>query len=339
MLRPASHITFIQQGSGRNLTFSFAYLADLEINQSIDTLTDTCTIKLPRRVYRNGKLINLAEDTMNGQPFFKRGDKVIVKLGYGTTLKTRFIGYIRDVKSGVPITISCDDSMFLLKKGKVNHTFAKECKVEDVLKVIIPSDIEWVALDRNVGAFRTKDNPTPAKILEEFRTNGYSPYFRNITENGATRPVLYVGQAFWVPKRKEGKFIFANNIINGDDLIYRKNEDVRLKVKAISIKSDNSRIEVEVGDEDGEIRTDHYWNKTKDELKKEATIKLEKYKFTGFRGSIPTFGEPAMEKGDVAVISGSNYYPDGKYLIKAVRITCGMQGYKQTLTLDQVLTS
>lgn len=337
MLRPASHITFIQQGSGRNLTFSFAYLADLEINQSIDTLTDTCTIKLPRRVYRNGKLINLAEDTMNGQPFFKRGDKVIVKLGYGNTLKTRFIGYLRDIKSGVPITISCDDSMFLLKKGKIKQSF-KECKVEDILKAILTEGMDYKAVDCTLGAFNI-NNASPAKVLESLKSDGVYSYFRNVTKNGETKPVLYAGLAYWADDRKTRKFKFGVNIINGDDLAYRKNEDILLKVKATSIQPDNSRKEVEVGDEEGEVRTVFKYKIGLEDLRQFANSELERFKYTGFRGTIPTFGEPAMEKGDVADISGSEYYPDGKYLIKAVRITSGLQGYKQVLTLDQVLTS
>lgn len=337
MLRPSSHITFIQQGTGRNLTFSFSYLVDVEINQSIETLTDTCTIKLPRTVYRNGKLINLGEDTMAGKPFFKRGDKVIVKLGYGNALKTRFIGYLRDIKSGIPITISCDDSMYLLKAGKIKQSF-KEGKLDDIIKAILPSGIDYKAADCTLGQFNI-NNASPAKVLESLRSDGIFSYFRNITKNGETKPVLYSGLAYWVDDRKEAKFKFGVNIINGDDLSYRKKDDVLLKVKATSIQADNSRKEIEVGDPDGEVRTVFKYKVGADDLRKFAESELERFKYTGLRGTIPTFGEPAVEKGDVADISGSQYYPDGKYLIKAARITSGVQGYRQAITLDQVLTS
>lgn len=337
MRRPCSHITITQQGAGRNKTIKFSYLADLEINQSVETLTDTCTIKLPRTVSRLGKLINLAEDTINGTQIFKRGDKVEVKLGYDDDLKTRFIGYLKDIKNGIPITLICEDSMFLLKTGKLVKSFP-ECKLEEVLKFIVPAGMEYKAVDAELGQFKI-NNASPAKVLESLKSDGYFSYFRNITENGSTRPVLYSGLAYWDIKRKEGKFTYSKNVINWDDLIYRNAEDVILNVKATSIMADNSRVEVEVGDPEGEVRTVFKYKVGKEALKTFAESELQRFKFTGFRGTIPTFGEPAMEKGDIANISGYKYAPDGKYLIKAVKINSGLAGYRQTLTIDQVLTS
>jgi len=337
MVKPCSHIIFTQQGSGRSQVITFDYLCSVEINQSIETLTDTCTITLPRRISYKGRLISLAQDTIDGKAIFKRGDKVEVQLGYDGKLKTRFIGYIKEVKNAIPIQISCEDSMYLLKKGKYSRP-NKECSLSELMKDMLPNGLDFHAADMSLGPFRV-NQATPAKVLESLKEDGIFSYFRNIVDGNTVKAVLYVGLAFWTDNRKEGKFTFAKNIIHDSDIQYKLDEDVLLKVKATSIMADNSRIEVEVGDDEGEIRTVFKYKIGKEDLQKFAESEMQRFKYTGYHGTIPTFGEPAMEKGDIANITGSQYNPDGKYLIKANKITSGTQGYKQTLTIDQVLTS
>lgn len=56
--------------------------------------------------------------------------------------------------------------------------------------------------------------------------------------------------------------------------------------------------------------------------------------YNGYRGDVHTFGEPAINHGDIINLV-SNKLPErnGKYLVKAVKITDGVDGYFQTLTL------
>jgi hypothetical protein len=345
MLLPKCHITITQNTSGRDKVIEFDYLVDADSDHNIETLTDTGTIKLPRKLTWGGTPIALGDSSVDGKALFKRGDKITVQLGIGNSLKTRFIGFIKSIKSGVPVTLNCEDSMFLLKKNPVTHNFiGASVKIEDVLKVILPTGMEYVCADLTIGDLKINAS-TPAKILEDLKSQGIYSYFRNITENGVTRSVLYSGLAYWPEKREKATFKFGTNepvkgfgLIIKDDLEYVLAEDVSLKVKATAIAADNSRINVEVGDDDGEVRSVFKYKVSKADLTIFANSELERFKYTGYRGSFTTFGEPAMEKGDIAVIEGGKYNPDGSYLIRQVKVSSGITGYKQIIYLDQILT-
>jgi hypothetical protein len=305
----------------------------VEINQDIETLTDTCRITIPRRLEWDGKKIAIDDD-----PILQRGDKVIVKLGYDGKLKTRFIGYVKDIKAGVPVTIECEDSMYLLKKELITKSY-KSVTVRQLIEDIIPKGIEKVVYgdnEINIGQWRIS-KASIANVLDELKSkyNIYS-YFRNITESGVTKPILYIGWGWWTDHRKEEIFEFSWNIIDSD-LTYKRKEDIKLKAKAIAWQRNNTKIEVEVGDEDGEQRTLHFYNLDKTELERRAKVKLELLKYTGYRGSFTTFGEPALDKGDVANIIGNQYHPDGKYLVKNIRILSGVSGYRQIITPDSII--
>lgn len=282
----------------------------------------------------------MGDSSIGEEPILKRGDKVEIQIGYDGVLKTRFIGYIKNIKSGVPVSIECEDSMFLLKKGSITKSYAARHTLKQLLTDILPADIEFVVPD---GADMVYTQPvnytkvTPAKILEELKSDGIYSYFRNITENGVTRPVLYSGLAYW-PDRKEQIFEFGHNIIS-DDLTYKRAEDVSLKVTAISMFRDNSKIEKSYGDDDGEVRTLHFFELTESDLEIYAKKEMERLKHTGYYGSFVTFGKPALEKGDVAKITGNAYHPDGSYLVKSNKIEFGQKGYRQTPVLDTLITA
>ncbi len=332
MLKLISHITL-----GK---WAFDYVVNVVVNQSIETLTDTCTITIPRKLQWNGAAIAMGDSSIGEEPILKRGDKIIVQCGYDSVLKTRFIGYLKDIKSGVPVTLTCEDSMFLLKKGSITKSYPARHTLKQLLTDIIPAGIEFVVPD---GADLIYLQPvnytkvTPAKILEELKGDGIYSYFRNITENGVTRPVLYSGLAYWT-NRKERSFKFGYNIIN-DDLTYKRAEDISLKVTAISISRDNKKIEKSFGDDDGEVRTLHFFELTETDLEQYAKREIERLKVTGYYGNFTTFGVPSIEKGDVATITGNQYHPDGSYLAKNLKIEFGIKGYKQIPTPDTMINT
>ena len=104
MLRLVSRIT-IEAGSTR---WQFSSVAECNIVEDMGSLTDTCELKLPRNIRWQGYV------SEKGMPPIKRGDRITIELGYDDDLKVRFAGYIRSVDAKVPITIKCEDGMFLL---------------------------------------------------------------------------------------------------------------------------------------------------------------------------------------------------------------------------------
>jgi hypothetical protein len=131
-----------------------------------------------------------------------------------------------------------------------------------------------------------------------------------------------------------------------------RKEDLRLGIKAYSVgkyeltstnsagkkQTKHQRLEVTVGDKDGDIRTQFFWseNKGKDldleNLKKQALQRLKRLKYDGWRGSFSSFGLPYLQHG-MAVQLKDNVIPErtGVYLVKSVNIRFGMNGYRRTI--------
>jgi hypothetical protein len=312
--------------------YEFAYCCDVEIVNDREALTDTCKITLPRKY--EWDLTKVLGDT----PILKRKDAVKVQFGYDGKLTTEFIGFVKSIKSGVPVTIECEDYMMLLKDGEITETFGTNTTLRQVLDRIVPKGIKYVTLDDNVkvGDWRIS-KASPAQMLEELKSRfGFNSCFRLINDE----PVLYVGWAFWVDNRKEEEFVFGKTIIDANNLEYKRKEDIRLKVKAISISGDNKRKEIEVGDKDGELRTVHYYKVDEATMKARAEKDMERFKYTGYHGSFETFGEPSIRANDVANLTGNEYHPSGKYLINKVTKKCGVtDGIKQTIEPSQIINA
>jgi len=311
--------------------YEFPYCVDVEIVSSVDTLTDTCKITLPRKFEWDCREIALGDD-----PILKRGMPVVVKAGYDGTLITEFIGFVKNIKSGVPVQIECEDSMFLLKQGGTEVTKSyKNPTLSKILSDILPKGIKFKVPELLLGGLLRLNKLTPAKALEEMKTkHGIYSYFRIVN----SQPVLYSGLAYWTDNRHEEDFKFGYNIIEHSNLVYRREEDVKLLIKAFGISKDNKRVKVEVGDPDGEIRTFHYYETNKEVLKRRAEQDLARLKYTGYYGDFLTFGAPSIQKGDIANLIGNQYNPDGKYLIKKVTKRIGVTtGYRQSIEPESII--
>ena len=129
--------------------WQFNYSCYVEIDQDISTLTDTCKITIPRKTSWNGKAIAIGDD-----PIIKRGDAVKVQLGYDGNLKTRFIGFVKDIKAGMPVTLDCEDSMFALKKQNLTFNF-QGGDIRTLLDLIMPKGITYKTLVIKVLPFRS----------------------------------------------------------------------------------------------------------------------------------------------------------------------------------------
>lgn len=321
MLRLTSEI--IIEGSQ---TWKFDALNNCNIVEDTATLTDTCELLLPKRT-----------DWQGAKPFetpIKRGDKITVKLGYDGNNKTRFVGYIRTVDAKKPIKITCEDGMFLLKTVEVKKKgYAKVTLKQLITDLLAGTGIQFQLIDDDIvlGPYRITKN-TVAEELNEIKSEfGLRAYFRN--NEGVSK--LYIGFTYPFDSRRHEDFIYGQNLIS-EDFVYRIAEDVKIKVKAISVDVKNKRIEVETGDKDGELYTVYKYNVGKDELKRFAETELIRFKTTGFKGSFETFGEPFVNKCDIAHIEASDNNK-GDFLIKKLEVNFGMNGYRQKIEIGQPL--
>lgn len=320
MLRLKSYITFTKS-DGREFYFDFCHM--VETDESWENYTKTAKITVPRKVKDKGKNLFVGNDAI-----FRRGDKVKIELGYFPKLRTVFEGYIAKVSSNIPIEIMCEDEMFLLKNTNIKKYSAKAPTLKQLLIAILPSKIKFECIDVNLGSFRVT-NSSITSVLDELRTGyGLFSYFRD--------GKLYVGLPSNAAVTNTENFTFEETIINEDDLDWQQAEDISIKVKAISMQPDNTKKEIEVGDSDGAQRTYHLYNATDAALKEFANLKLNEIKYTGFVGTVETFGEPYVRQGDIAHLASKKLPErDGDYLIKDVKRKFGWNiGYRQYLGLE-----
>ena len=307
--------TTCEIGIGR---YIYTGVVNVEVNSSCENLTDTCILTFPRKVaWENQKITDL----------IKKNDGVYVNAGYDDDNDDLFNGYVRDIDASIPVTVHCEDDMFLMKSGPVKMTF-QDATLKDILSAIIPSGIEIEAVDIEVGKFRI-NNATPAKVLEELkRIYGIYSFF----QNGKLRS----GLRYWGDGTLH-ELSFQKDILPGHSLTFKSADDTKIKIVATSIMSDNSRIETTAGDEDGEQRTFHYYNVSKAELDRMAAQELEKLKYDGYRGSFTAFGQPYVRHGDTVKLT-DRYYPEreGIYVVKSTIKIFGVNGYRQTIELDRL---
>lgn len=324
MLKLCSEITI--EG---DKTWLFNAVADCNIVEDVSTLTDTCEIQLPKKIKWQEAVAK------NGKPPIKRGDKITIKLGYDGDLQTRFTGFIRSVDAKVPITIKCEDGMFVLKSHKVKPKAFKNASLHEIMSYLLEgTSIQFQLMDKDikVGNWRLTKTHASEELQELKEKMMLSSYFRRI--NGES--ILYIGLAYPLDNRKKVKFMHGKNIID-ENLEYRDKEDIRVRCEAQSFNAKNKKVTYEYGDKDGDVIKIRIDGLTENELKKYAIEAVERYKQSGFKGSFETFGQPEVSKCDMVEIHASDGN-SGVYLVKKLEIEFGTNGYRQKIELGQPLT-
>ncbi len=112
-------------------SYEFRYVKDIRINSNYETLTDTATIQMPKKINTNflsaQEAFDVVVNTLDSSnksihDFFKLDYFIEIFLGYNGDYKPAFRGYITEVKGDAPITIECQDLMYACKKQKVVTT-------------------------------------------------------------------------------------------------------------------------------------------------------------------------------------------------------------------------
>ncbi len=356
MLKCISKITITPVGKK---PIELDFINEVEVNTSYDKMTDTAKVMFPRNINYEGENIFVGRTAL-----FKRGDAIKIELGYDPKLRTVFEGYITKIGANNPILIECEDKMFILKNTNITYPektgtilYGKSGKplkkpiitsdpitLNQLLDYMIPIDITYkiivnnstgtsIVSDVNLGNFRaTKVSIT--EILDTLKKEyGLYSYFQN--------GVLYVGLPTNSAKSNTEEFAFEETIINSEDLEYQQADDLNLKVVAISMDSNNTKKQVEVGNTDGSQRTYYTYNASDEDLLVFANSKLKEIKYTGYVGKIKTFGEPFVRHGDIAKITSKKFpEQDGYYSIVGVNYNMSVgDAYKQVVDIGRFIGS
>lgn len=300
--------------------YLFEGVVNCEIESSWDILTSTAKIEIPRRVSWSGRKI-----VMDRDPLLRKGQQVVVELGYDNKNTRTFEGYVTKISSSTPIMVHCEDAMWLLKQKVITKSW-KSVDLATLLKDIVGSIIPIKCVDMRIGGYRI-NNASVVEVLEGLRKQYFLKSF--IRDN-----TLYVGLAYWPQYQQVHKISFSQHVVS-HDLEYVRKEDVKIKIKVIVVSKNNKKVEYEYGDKDGDVRTLYYHDMDKAAVDKTAGEEIKRLRYEGYRGTITIFGKPLVKHGDVVDIY-DEYYPEreGKYLVKKVTTTFGMGGYRQQLELD-----
>lgn len=314
--------------------YNFTFCNNVEVVSSWENLTDTARLIIPKniRVKKDGLFTDAI--TSGPEAIWKRGDNVIISLGYDNNNATLFYGVLTRISPKLPIEFECEDKMFILKQTTIPKFSETGVTLSSLMAAIVPSTISYETEDIKIGKF-VIENASVAEVLNYLRKKfGIQSYFQN--------NILYVGFAYksstidTIATGNLKEFEFQKNIIDDSNLDYMRDDDVNLKVTAINILPNNTRQSETVGDTLGEQRTLFFYDVTRAELTALANEALTKYKYEGFRGSFLTFLQPTVKHGD-AVKLIDPLIPDrnGVYLVRQVVTRFGINGGRQEITLDR----
>ena len=103
----------------------------------------------------------------------------------------------------------------------------------------------------------------------------------------------------------------------------------------IDYTRDGKKIEAEVGDKDGEIRTISLYNVAdKASLEKLASAEMEKYKYSGYRGQLTSFLIPQITPCMNADLTDPTFPSrGGSYYVESVETRYGLGGGRRISTL------
>ncbi|WP_420581937.1 hypothetical protein [Reichenbachiella sp.] len=307
----------------------FSEINQVQVTSSWKNLTDVATIDMPKNVVVRQDNQTLTE--LNDH--IKKGDRVIISTGYSPNMNMEFQGFVRSVSKNVPLRIECEDYMYLLKLDA--HTFSlKEPTLKDIVnKVLTGDNIDQMRADGydfDVSITDTEPlydqftarSATGAQILQQIKDElPFAAYF-TIDPEGNNKPQLIVGYrpgyGSYTADESNLKPVlrFGTNVPkNGWNLTYQNEDDVKVKIKAISNLKSGKKLIVEVGDPTGEVHTRNYPPITKDQLTQYANEELRNFKRNGLDGQVMAFGEPFIKHGDTVIIDDPIYTKETRRVI------------------------
>jgi hypothetical protein len=311
--------------------FTFTRCNELVIEKSHNIVSDSAKIVVPTTAVLQSNDSKTAIETAKAM---KTGMPVKIILAYkGIYEGEEFNGFVKRINYKTPLEIECEDAIYLLRKKTINKAW-KSVTLKAVLNEIVSGTQIQVAEnihEMTLAPFSIKNKDGAWAIQELKDTYNLSVYMNSEGK-------LYAGLAY-TDNTGEVKYNLSGeetNVINADDLKFRDKYDVKLKVKAIGIKGDNSRIEVSVGDDGGGSRTLFFYNvATKEELTQLAKQKLDKLKYDGYEGKLTTFLIPFAAPGMKATINDERY-PEraGSYYVESTKTTWGVNGSKREVEIS-----
>jgi phage protein D len=311
--------------------YEFKHAISVTIDSTWQRLADTAEIQLP------------AFGRFSGNPGawqevqIKSGDAVQVHIGYDGQLLKEFEGYVVDYDYRIPYKVRCEGESYRMKRLPAITKSWKSITLKALIAEItsgIDIEISSNIPDVTLSPFAIK-SATPAEALQKLADEYiFAAYFRG--------KKLFVGLPYTesMPAVQYSLNGIDGNVNDDSGLSYQTEEQKRIKVKAVSLQSDGSKLEVnDVGDSDGEIRTLTFRNiASTSALRKMAEQQLSLLKYEGYNGSLVAYGVPYASHGYTAQLK-DGFFPEraGRYVVDSVETYFGVNGFRRTLAIGKRL--
>jgi hypothetical protein len=307
-------------------TLSMRRVSEVVIESSAEVLEDTARVVLPT----TARLVRAGEESTEVETAkqFSVGDQIVIQLGYDGRLEEEFVGYVSKIKPTTPLELECVDATWLLRRKNLKESF-KNVDLGTLLEAIVegtPIELRGEVPKIQFKTFYFK-NVSAAYALQEIKEKyGLTIFLKNGYE-------LHVGLKSYTDDGVV-KYEMGRNVIE-NDLEWVSEDDTRIRVKAVHIRKDNTRIEKEVGDAEGELRTLYFYNiDNKAALETLAKQEIQKQKYSGYKGGFTTFLRPYCEVGNIADLNDPDYAErNGRYLITKVVTTFNSDGARRDIEL------
>lgn len=301
-------------------------LAECEIEKSSKNLADFATIILPEAHYN--KVLNVQQN-------IKRGDKVLIQLGYDDDLRTEFDGYIKEIiTNDSSLKILCEDGLFLFRNGVPNKEF-KPGNVKAIAQYLIDNIDKGFKLvcDYNIGYEKfTIHKATGYDVLKKIQEETGADIFFDMSKSE-----LHIHPAY-THKSGEAEFSMQHNI-ETSSLEYKSSEDRKVEVTIESVGVDGKTVNYTTGTTGGEKITKKVGRLSKSAVKIIADNEYKNKMKSGYEGSFDAWLIPYVEPSFTIGIDDEDYpYKDGRYYCESVTTKFSESGGVRTITPSIILS-
>jgi len=323
--------------------FRFSGVNEVRISKSIHSISDTAVIKLPSiaKVITGGKV--MPEYVITGKQF-NEGDPVTINLGYNTSFKEEFQGFVTQCDLGMPLEVTCEGYSWLLRRNNINR-FWGSVSVEELLVAAVeginPDYTITVQCDVEMQLTNIRINDESGfdviSNLAKYTDNCLTCFF--IQPN-----VLWCGFVY-TPFAK-GNYVLPDQVISyklGYNCIKDNNLKVRLtendpvEVKYFKKLANGTKISAT-----SDVYNNAASNHTKiinhageqTSLQDMANEKAYRLNYSGYEGDLTAFLQPYASPGNEAYITDSRYPErNGNYLIESTEVNFGINGARRILEI------
>lgn len=311
--------------------YSMDSIHSIKVNKSIHEYTDKCEVKIPAtaRLKQKGTYITNSIDTAKQ---IKEGDKVIIDAGYNGRLNREFVGFVNRVNFTTPCSIECEGYSWQLRHNSGLVKSWKQTTLKEVLQFItagtditLSKDIP----DMPIIPMYIK-NQNGCEVLDWLlNTKFLTAYFIGSE--------LYVGLQEATQLDKSVKYRLGWNTVKDNQLKFRHEDEVKVRVKAIYKTKEGKLQNKEFGDKNGLMRTVVFGRVDDMKLLEDMALKKAKeFRYSGYEGKITGLLEPFCQPGYKAILTDDKYNErEGDYIVESTETNITLSGGRRAVEIGK----